>query len=69
MAQSESFRCYYEDGTVFTAPECPTFNNDSPLVDSEFQIIKDVQAKESFPWLLIILGLVYVFTQQKGKPK
>jgi hypothetical protein len=69
MATSESFRCYYEDGTIFTASECPTFNNDSPLIDSEFQIMQDVAAKESFPWFLIILGLVYVFSNQKGKPK
>ena len=65
---TESFRCYYQDGTMFTASECPTFNNDSPLIDSEFQIIQDVSSTNPFPWFLIIMGLVYVFSQQKGKP-
>lgn len=67
MAQStESYRCYYDDGTVFTSPDCPTFNNDSPLIKSEFQIMQDVAAPNPYPWLLIILGLVYVFSKQKG---
>jgi hypothetical protein len=68
MEQTESFRCYYEDGTIITAVDCPEYNDGSPLIDSEFQIIEDVYAKD-LPFLLIIFGLIYYFSEQKGKPK
>lgn len=67
MNQTESFRCYYEDGTIFTAPECPAVNDGSPLIDSEFQIMEDVYGKSinGIPWLLIILGLIVLHSSQK----
>lgn len=68
MQNTESFRCYYEDGSIFTAVECPQYNDGSPLIDSELQIIEDVY-EQSLPFLLIIFGLIYYFSEQKGKPK
>ena len=68
MNQAESFRCYYEDGTIFVSPDCPQYNNGSPLIDSEFQIVEDVYAKDQqFPYLLVILVVLYSLSKQKGK--
>lgn len=61
-----TFRCYYDDGTITTAEICEPFNqNGAPLIKSELQIIEDVLETISFPWFLIILGLVSLFTKDR----
>lgn len=66
MADSSAFRCYYEDGSIITSDFCPDINqNGSPLLKSEFQIIQDVNATPGFPWLLVILGLLILFSKEK----
>lgn len=61
-----AFRCYYDDGTILTAETCPLDNNGSPLIKSEFQIIEDVLEKMDFPWLLLVLGLLAMFTRERN---
>jgi hypothetical protein len=68
MPESTTFRCYYDDGTIFiTATECPLINaNDSPLIKSELTIIEDVESKINFPWLLLILGLILLTSKERN---
>lgn len=58
------FRCYYDDGTIIVAPVCPLENNGSPLINSEFRIIEDVESQIGFPWLLLVLGLIMFFSKE-----
>lgn len=61
-----TFRCYYDDGTITVSDVCPAVNqNGAPLIKSELQIIEDVLETISFPWFLIILGLVSLFTKDR----
>lgn len=58
------FRCYYDDGTITTAEVCPLQNNSgSQLIKSELHIIENVIGNMGFPWLLVVLGLVILFSQ------
>ena len=64
----ETFRCYYDDGTIITADFCPLVNDGgSPLLKSELTIIEDVEGKytNALPWFLLILGLL-LLTSKKG---
>lgn len=62
------FRCYYDDGTITTADYCPLENsNGSPLIKSELSIIEDVNSQIGFPWLLLVLGLIVLFSKEKQK--
>lgn len=63
---AQEFRCYYDDGTVTVAEICQPFNqNNSPLIKSELHIIEDVLDTISFPWLLIVLGLLVAVSKNR----
>ena len=55
-------RCYYKDGSITTTlTTCPTTNNGSPLLQSENNIIDDVN--NTLPWttiILVVAGLYFV---------
>lgn len=67
MTTKTEFRCYYDDGTIDTVAEvCPAVNqHGSPLIKSELQIIEDVVNEITFPWLLLVLGLVALFSRER----
>ena len=69
MSTTTQYRCYYDDGSIITVTDyCPLYNqNNSPLLKSEATIIQDVIETIQFPWFLIIVGLLLVFTSKKGK--
>jgi hypothetical protein len=68
MAESTTFRCYYDDGTILTnASVCPNVNaNNSPLIKSELSIIEDVEGKATFPWFLIILAMIFLTSKERN---
>lgn len=66
MTTQTAFRCYYDDGTVITSDVCALTNqNGSPLIKSELQIIEDVISEITFPWLIVILGLIALFSKER----
>jgi hypothetical protein len=66
MNNTETFRCYYDDGTIITDSFCPETNsNGSPLVTSELTIIENVEETIGFPWLLLVLGMILLTSDER----
>jgi hypothetical protein len=74
MAESNTFRCYYDDGHIITVDgmwsgqtnACPLEDNGSPLIKSELSIIEDVESTIGFPWFLLVLGLIILTSQERN---
>jgi len=64
---TETFRCYYDDGTIITSDYCPLNNNNgSPLITSELTIIDTVNSQMGWPWLLLVLGMIILATKERN---
>ena len=67
MTTQTGFRCYYDDGTIEVADVClPQNQYGAALVKAEATIIEDVISEIGFPWLIVILGLIYALSK-KGR--
>ncbi len=63
---TETFRCYYDDGTIVVADYCPLVNsNNSPLITSELTIIDTVTGQMGWPWLLLVLVMISLATKER----
>lgn len=58
-------RCYYQDGTITTTFEtCPTTHNGVPLLQSENNIISDVNDTPTWEWMLLVAVGLYLVTKK-----
>lgn len=69
MNNQPFYRCYYDDGTIeLSESVCPaTTQQGSPLIASELTLITDVNKEITWPWLLLVLGMIILSTNNKRK--
>lgn len=63
---NDTFRCYYDDGTILEQSECPTTSpNGSPLINTEYEIIQDALSTPTcgIICLFVVLAAVHIMSK------